>query len=115
MYYYQGCISERLRNAIVSYYMELYENYEVKTVYEIASELDVHPKTIYTFIKIFYNLRGYEKLTTILMVCTKLNSTSQYYEEQQKYFGELIKKRAIIKEVKLRTKELNNKRDTKRL
>lgn len=115
MYYSQGRISEKLRNNIISYYIEMYENYEMKTVSEIASELNVHSKTIYTFIKVFYNLHGYEKLTTMIMLCTKFNNTSQFYEEQQKHFGELIRKRAILKDVKIRNEKLNEKRKVKRL
>ena len=115
MYYSQGRISEKLRNNIISYYIEMYENYEMKTVSEIASELNVNSKTIYNFINLFYNVHGYEKLTIMLMLCTKLNSTNQYYEEQQKLFGELIRKRAILKDVKIRNEKLNEKRKVKRL
>ena len=119
MYYYQQPISYNLKKKLVYYYKELYENYETKTVYEIATELNVHHKIIYTFINICYqapiNENGYSTLMTLIMLCTKFDSSSQFYEEQQENFGELIRKRAILKEVKMRNKKLNEKRKVKRL
>lgn len=119
MGYSQGRMSQKMKNIIIAYYKELYLSYEVKTIGEIASDLNINRSTLYIFYNEYYsscNLDGtYSPLTTMIMLCTKFYCSSKFYEEQQSNFGEIIRKRAMVKEIKNRTAQLNEKRKVKRL
>ena len=116
--YLRPRVSRDLQKRIIYYYKELYENLEMKTIPEIANELGVSASAIHKFLKCNYvsiENGEYSPIMVMIMLCTKFGNTSCYHFEQQEKFGEIIKKRAILKDVKSRNEKLNQKRKVKGL
>lgn len=108
--YQQSIISKRTLYTIIDYYDYLFNNYEFKTISEMAAELEIHEKTLRRYISILYaekNSDGkYSKISIQILLCTRFYSASPYYENQQE-FSSIIKRRMIVKTLK--DKEKKNK------
>lgn len=118
-FYMRPMVSHEVEERILYYYQELYNNYEMKTVPEMAEELGVSASTIYKFLNAncatFNDVKEYPLTLVMIMTCTKFGNKSHYYFEQKEKFSEIIKKRDMIKNIKMRTAKLNEKRKTKGL
>ena len=84
---------------ILEYYKQMYSNYEFKSVPKIANDLDVSATMISRFIymMITNDKELYSEIGMLIMLCTKFDIKSRYYEAQQEIYGDLIKQRAKIK------------------
>lgn len=108
--YQQPIISKKTLYMVIEYYDYLFNNYEFKTVREMANELEIHEKTLRRYISVLYSGKNsdgkYSKISIEILLCTRFNSTSPYYENQ-KEFSNIIKRRMIVKTLK--EKENRNK------
>ena len=103
--YSNNNLSQNTRLQLLSYYKELYDNLDIKSVPEMSEELGFSERSIYYFIEQYCNIdshnENYSSITIMIMVCTKFHN-SKYYSIQKEKFGKIIKKRQIIKELKQR-------------
>lgn len=94
---------------LVAYYKYLYENYERKSVAEIAKYLNMSEGTVRNFINNNYKGRNplgqFSKFDIIILTTTKFGSESIYLEDQ-KVLGNLIIHRQTCRLIKLQEKKL---------
>lgn len=97
---------------IVNYYCELYNNYEMKTIPDMADELEISATSLRNYIEMMYNGKNingkYSKISLMILLCTKFKSTSQYFDAQQE-LSSIIKKREIVKLLKEHEAKQKNK------
>ena len=107
--------------ALDAYYIDLYDNNEMKTVGEIAQELEMKTSTIYKYIK--YCATEISKATEFKrVICsTKFSKNNEYIKIQKEYFArraeiEKLEKRkaAILAAKKLYEKHLEKKQEGKK-
>lgn len=93
---------------IYNYYRYLYDNYQMKTVSEIASTLGLGESTIRLFFNLYYegqNTNGKFKLLDIMILTSTIfNKKSKYIEEQNKLI-KLIARRKLKKLIMDQQKE----------
>lgn len=96
-------INAKMIKVIIDYYKYLYINYDVKSVSEIANDLEVSCETIRRYIEVLYdgkNMYGkYSKISLMILLCTKFGNKSPYYNAQ-KELSNILKKREIVKLLK---------------
>ena len=101
---YSNCalVSQKNCLMILSYYKDLYRNYEMKYTSHIAKDLHLSTEIVKRCIDYYIRTEEamYSELGTMIMLCTKFDASNQYYEVQQRIFGELIEQRKIMKEQK---------------
>lgn len=94
--YSGNMLSKNMRLHLLSYYKELYDNMEFKSVPEMSEELGISERTIYYFIEQYCDIdkqsEKYSKLTIMIMLCTKFHNINKYYNLQKDKFGKIIKK-----------------------
>ncbi len=92
-------ISDETCKYILSYYEQLFTNYERKSMRQIALDLDIDPRTVSVFIESFNWYFEDEKnsIYRLIMLCTIFRNDHEYYEEQQEKFGKIIAEREKIR------------------
>lgn len=93
-------ISERTCHEVVNYYNELFCNFEVQTISEIAEFLNIGKSTLRIALsKIYHGPKSdgtFSKIDIQILVCTKFGPTSPYLEDQQREdIQRIIKRREI--------------------
>lgn len=85
---------------IIDYYNDLYNNFDMKTVPEMARELEIGESTLRLYLDKMYKEKNcdgkYSKLSLLILLCTKFVPNSPYYKDQQE-LSLIIKKRQIVK------------------
>lgn len=70
---------------IMDYYKRLYNSYEMKTIPEIANDLDISISSLREYISFIYsgkNSEGkYSKNSLMILLCTKVSSCNQIYND----------------------------------
>lgn len=88
---------------IIDYYNDLYNTFDMKTIPEMASELEIGEATLRLYLDKMYEEKNcygkYSKLSLIILLCTKLTASSPYYKDQQE-LKPIIKRRQIAKILK---------------
>lgn len=113
-YVKKGKTTKETMFAIIDYYNYLFKIYDVKSIMEIAEELEISPQTLRIYLEKLYtgkNVDGkYSKISLQILLCTKFNSSSPYYKDQQE-LSVVIKKREIVKNLKKCTNKQKIKGD----
>lgn len=101
-----------IRREITSYYKMLYANNEIKSVQEICDELNISSRVLLDYIDDCCEISSdnYSPLTFVIMVSTEFSKKHRFYHIQQEKFGEVIRKRIILNEVRKRNEKLKQKR-----
>lgn len=88
---------------IIDYYNDLYNTFDMKTIPEMASELEIGESTLRLYLEKMYKEKNcdgkYSKLSLQILLCTKFVPNSPYYKAQQE-LNHIIKKRQIAKILK---------------
>ena len=88
---------------IIDYYNDLYNTFDMKTIPEMASELEIVESTLRLYLEKMYKEKNcdgkYSKLSLQILLCTKFVPNSPYYKAQQE-LNPIIKKRQIAKILK---------------
>lgn len=88
---------------IIDYYNDLYDNFDMKTIPKMASELEIGESTLRLYLEKMYKEKNcdgkYSKLSLQILLCTKFVPNSPYYKAQQE-LNPIIKKRQIAKILK---------------
>lgn len=111
--YKNACkLSRDTKCYILNYYKNLYINFDMKRVGEIAVDCDMHESSIRNFFDIAIkepNSKGeFDPVTEMILLCTKFGSSSPY-RENQKLLSEKIRRRKIEKQLKTLV-EMQNKK-----
>lgn len=92
--------NEKTRRMIIEHYIDLYNKLGMQSIPEIAGELEIGEATLRLYLDKMYEEKNcygkYSKLSLIILLCTKLTSSSPYYKDQQK-LKPIIKRRQIAK------------------
>lgn len=94
---------ELIERELLAYYKYLYENYEMKSVSEIANYLDMHVKTVRSFIRKYFNGQSangkFSTLDIMILTSTKFSdiSDNSIYIEEQRKLNKLIIYRKLQK------------------
>lgn len=85
-----------VKKDLMGHYKYLYENYERKSVAEIAEYLDISEKTVRDFIDNNYSgknsLGKFSKFDIIILTTTKFGSKSKYLKDQNELIGLIIRR-----------------------
>lgn len=85
---------------VIEYYNDLYINFEMKTIPEMAEELEMGISTLRLYIESMYKEKNsdgkYSKISMMILLCTRFGTNSPHYKEQQE-LRSIIKKRGIVK------------------
>ena len=90
-------VSEDMYELILDYYKYLYKNYEIKTIKEIATSLDLSSNIIEDFL--LYNYHGpnekrkLNSLDKIILLCTKFADDCKYKQDQKLLQDEMMRRR----------------------
>lgn len=98
-------VSQRMCYALMDYYKDLYENFEIKTIPEIAIDLCINGVTVRRILETIYNGKNvdgsFSNMDLMILLCTKFGNKSPYLDDQQdEKIQRLIKRRKIIHELK---------------
>lgn len=102
--------SLEMQRFLDSYFIELYENGEKKTVNQLSEELHVHNKTVYRYIAYCQGMRMKYNIFHCMMNTLVFGTNSDYYNLQQSYLEKVKllerKKKSlmVIKELLARQK-----------
>ena len=106
-------ISKETKYAILYYYKELYENFEMKSTVEIGEELGITDETVRKFLSTMIlepDSHGkFSDIATMILLCTRFGSTSPY-TQYQKLLDKEIAHRRLVRQVKDGAYELNKRK-----
>lgn len=87
---------KNVKKDLIGHYKYLYENYERKSVAEIAGYLDISEETVRRFIDRNYtgknSLGKFTKFDIIVLTTTKFGSESKYLEDQNELIWLIIRR-----------------------
>lgn len=85
MHYDKTTTSIQMQQLLDSYFIELYEKGEKRTANQIGLELNIHGKTVYTYINYCNDLEKKKVIFNYMMHTLIFRTGSNYYNYQQKY------------------------------